>query len=316
MEIHVPISPTPLFFNRIHYLAASLAEYGGPLAKARIVVTIGDSAGSGDCPSRSPAELAAALPWCLEYPVEWRRVPDDLHRRYSYWATRLHRFTYDFEAPTVLILDADVLVVGRFDELVGDVIATQCVHGVPAQVTPLRGDRTWEETFGAAGLGDVPYAFEHLMYGITNHDPAKRYCPAYYNLGAVAMPAAHARTIGRSIYSELEIVWPLEDFFRAQTALALSIHRNDIPFVQMPLRYHIPNDPRLVSRYPAEFADMRIVHYLRKEQIDKDADFETPAAVGRLLARRDLDAANRTFVDRLRPVHERVLHDLAAAGKA
>jgi hypothetical protein len=61
LEIHVPISPTPNFFNRIHYLAASLRDAGGLAAESLIVVTVGED--------QDPVDLAAQLPWARKYPI-------------------------------------------------------------------------------------------------------------------------------------------------------------------------------------------------------------------------------------------------------
>ena len=74
-EIHVPISPTPAFFNQVRLLAASFRRFGGPLRNSRIVVTVG-----GEEPH---TDLASQLPWSRDYGVEWRWLAPELFARQS-----------------------------------------------------------------------------------------------------------------------------------------------------------------------------------------------------------------------------------------
>lgn len=303
LEIHVPISPTPLFFNRMHYLAASLGVYGGPAAEAPLVITVGDDS--------EPFDLRRANPWSRRYPIEWRWLDRALYRRFLYWGTRQQRFRYDYQADVVLFLDPDVLVVGPFVELVEDVARTGSFTGITAHTTPVRDEFTWERLFALARLGPPLMQCEHSGFGVMFNDAANRYCPPYFNLGVLACPASVGRAIGSVIMSELETIFEYESFFRAQASLTLAIVRLGIPWQLMSLKYNFPNDPRFLARYRGEFEDKRLVHYLRKQQFDKEADFGTPAQIGALINREGLNEVNRAFLDRLRPVHARVLDDLA-----
>src|SRR5262245_20197371 len=95
-EIHVPISPTPSFFMQVQILAASLRRFGGALADSPVVVTV-----SRDC---EPYDLAAALPWSERLGVSWRWMDAADYERLGIWGTAIMRFTYDFEAPFVVML--------------------------------------------------------------------------------------------------------------------------------------------------------------------------------------------------------------------
>ena len=141
-------------------------------------------------------------------------------------------------------------------------------------------------------------------------DSENRYCPPYFNLGVLASPADHIRKIASTIFSELMVVWRIEDFYRAQTSLTLAIERHKIPWQLMSLKYNYPNDPLFPTRYRDEFEDLRMVHYLRKDQFDKDDTWETPERIAEQIARTDLHEVNRRFLDLIQPVHERVIRDL------
>ena len=299
LEVHLPISPTPVFFTRIHYLAASFQVYGGRLKDSPIVVTVGAD--------QQPEDLYTKLPWSRSYPIEWRWMERELFLEYSYFATRLKRFTHDFKARNVLMLDADVLLVGAIDDLVEHITRTGAFGGSPAHLSPVRGEFTWEKLFQAAGLGAVPYACEHTGFGLMYHDPAHRFCPAYFNLGVLIAPQQQMRKIGTTIFAELDTVRQLEDLFRAQQSVTLALHRHRIPWEVIPLKYNFPNDQPFVARYPDDFADMRLLHFLRKGSIDKDVAFETPDAVYWLFQKEGLDEVNIEFLNRLRPVHDHVL---------
>ena len=82
----------------------------------------------------------------------------------------------------------------------------------------------------------------------------------------------------------------------------------------MGLEYNFPNDARFLARYRQESEGLRLVHYLRKDEFDKEVDFATPAQIAALMDRDDLDEVNRSFFDRLRSVHARVLQDLGEWG--
>jgi hypothetical protein len=303
LEVHVPISPTPVFLNRVHYLAASVATYGGALADSPVVVTVG-----ADQP---PEDLAARLPWTRHYPIEWRWVDREDFRRYSYFATRVQRFTHRFRAGSVLMLDADVVMTGSLADLVEAVEATRSFHGSPAHLSPVRGGFTWEKLFAAAGLGAVPYACEHTGFGLMFHEPENRRCPPYFNLGVLAAPADVMARIGDGIFDELRVVAELESTFRAQMSVCLALVRGKLPWRVLPLRYNFPNDQCFVAAYRAEFEDVRLLHFLRTDELDRDTDFQSPAHVEELFRRRGpaLSEVNRRFLERLRSVHDRVLRD-------
>jgi hypothetical protein len=299
LEIHVPISPTPVFFTRIHYLAASMQVYGGPLKDAALIVTVGEDA--------EPEDLYAKLPWSRSYPIEWRWMERDLYRRHTYFGTRVQRFTYEFKAQHVMMLDADVLAVAPFMDLIEDVARKDAFLGSPAHASPVSGPFTWEALFEGAGLRSVPYVCEHTGFGVMYDDPARRYCPPYFNLGVLVAPARHMKQIGQTIFDELAVAARMPGIFRAQPAVTLAICRHGIPWGLMPLKYNFPNDNRFAVRYPHDFSDMRLLHFLRKGQIDKDVAFQTPQSVYWLFQKERLDGVNAKFLETLRPVHEHVL---------
>lgn len=302
LEIHIPISPTPVFFTRVQYLAASMQVYGGALKDSAIIVTIGADQDSED--------LYAKLPWSRNYPIEWRWMERPLFREYSFFATRLRRFTYEYKAQNVMMLDADVLAVGPFVDLIEDATRKDAFLGSPAHLSPIGKQFTWEALFKAAGLGRVPYVCEHTGFDVAFDDPQRRYSPPYFNLGVLVAPAHHMRRIGETIFAELDVARRFNDNFRAQPSVTLAICRHDIPWGLMPLKYNFPNDQPFVTRHPHDFADVRLLHFLRKGQIDKDVAFETPEAVYWLFQKEGLDEVNAAFLQKLKPVHEYVVaHD-------
>jgi hypothetical protein len=301
LEIHVPISPTVFFFNRIHYLAASLRLNGGSLAAAPIVVTIGAD--------EEPFDPASRYHWSAAYGIEWRWVPRELFRRHSYFATRLYRFLWPHRADVVLMLDADVLVAAPFADLVERAHRDQLLLGVPANATPVRGTFTWEALFESAGLGPVPYAVEHSGFGCLYEDTARRMAPPYFNFGVLPVPARSAARIATSVFDELEIVAPLESVYRGQMSTTLAIVRQQVAWATMPFRYNFVNDECYLRRYREDFDDLRLFHFLNTRTIHKDDTFASREHVERVLGREYEAEVDRRFVELLRPVHQQVVRD-------
>ena len=311
LEIHIPISPTNFFFNRIHYVAASLRLNGGALAESKIVVTIGDLA--------APFDPNERLDWSKRYDIEWRWVPHDLFQQYSYFATRLYRYRYAYESDAVLMLDADVIIAAPFDDLIERVVREDKVIGVPANFSPVaRPDRdfTWEKLFEAAGLGEVPYVMEHSGFGITYNNPKCDRSPPYFNFGVLPMPAAIAHQIGETVLDELKIVARIEDFFIGQMSTTLAIVRNKIPWGTASFKYNFVNNDLYLQRYRDEFGDIRLLHFLDNANIHKDRSFESVETVEALLNGVYDHEVDRKFIEILQPVHERVKADEQQAAKA
>jgi hypothetical protein len=302
-EIHVPISPTPLFFTRIHYLAASVRRFGGALADSRIVVTVG-----GD----ERIDLAGINPWSQRLGVEWRWLDDALWRRHGIYATALQRFCYDIEAPNALLLDSDTLFTQPVDDLVVSLARSHAIAGVLAHVSPFIGcageQGLWEEIFHAAGLGDPVLECEHPGWQSIEFDPARRCCPPYFNLGVLFASREILGALAKTIYAEMETVERVHPtLFRCQIALTLAIVRSGVQWRQLPLRFNLPNIVEYLPRYQAELADVRIMHYLKDEQLTRAKDFASIESVGALLSRDDLNPFNARIQDTLRHVHENVL---------
>jgi hypothetical protein len=305
-EVHVPIAPTPTFLLRIRLLAASLQRYSE--LDCRLVVTV-----SRDV---EPYDLHAAEPWSRGAGVEWRWTTPELYGAYGMYGTAMVRFTYDFAAPFVLMLDADTLCVGSLGELparVGDGIG-----GVMAWVTPLlesptfrRGaepapGRFWSELFASAGLPEPTLSEEHpgwrVMHGSPEHH---RHAPPYFNLGMLAGRAETFAALGPSVLSELDVVDAFADTrFRCQLALTLAAARSGIPLHPLPLRFNFPNSRWFWDGHP-EQRDVRLLHYVEADEIDREAlqSLDDLAALVRLQA---LSPPNALMRDRVQELLKRL----------
>lgn len=302
VEIHVTLNPTPLTFNQLHYLAASLRLNGGPLAESKIIVTLGGES--------EPFDPHARLKWSKKYNLEWRWVPHSFYAEHGNEAPSLYRFRYDYEAPLVVLMAPRMLVTAPFDDLLAEVQRDQKVMGVPANFSPMARvghGFTWEGLFDLAGLGAVPYVMEHSGYGLIYDDADHRLSPPYFNLGMLALPATLAHTIGDSVFGELDYVAQAEDRFRAQMSVTLAMVRHQMPFGVMAFRYNFVNNEVYLQRYRADFEDVRLLQYLDGQGSGIGmSDFESPATVEALLAKEYALEVDRKLVEVLRPVHERV----------
>jgi len=293
LEIHVPISPTPNFLNRIHYLAASLQRAGGLAAESALVVTVGED--------QEPVDLAAALPWSRKYPIRWRWLDRELFRQQSFYATAVDRFRVDFTSPMVLMLDADVVIVKDFDDLARRSQQEQVFCGAIAHISPFRADVShpvppqpaleqrsreewWQEIFDRAGLGKAPFDCQHTGWNILAA-PTSRYCPPYFNLGVLLAPAEIAAGMGRTIFQDMAMLGTvMSTYFRCQIGVTMSLIRSGRPYYAMPMRYNFPNYMEMAQAYPEDLEDVRIIHYINQDYLQKDRTLNSVEQVGEWLA--------------------------------
>ncbi|MFB3827551.1 MAG: hypothetical protein ACE15B_12330 [Bryobacteraceae bacterium] len=314
LEIHVPISPTPNFLNRIHYLAASLKDAGGLARESSIVVTVGAD--------QEPVDLSALLPWSRRYPIRWRWVDRDTFRRFTFYGTALDRFRVDFSAPMVLMADADVIVTRDFGDLVESVQKTGAYSGVIAHISPWSEDhlsqRTaeewWQAIFDRAGVGAVPFTCEHTSWNVLTPPEAPRFCPPYFNFGVMLAPSECFASIGESIFRDMETVNSvLLTPYRCQIALSVSLVRSGWPYRIMPLRYNFPNFPAIAEVNLEELRDIRIIHYINQDYFKKDQTLDSVENVSAWLdSHNRLPSIQQLLRDRIGKVHRRVLYDRAS----
>jgi hypothetical protein len=305
-EVHVAISPTPAFLSQIHLLAASLRRNGGALSDSRIVVTV-----SRD---HDWFDIAERYPWARNYPIEWRWLDEDLFAQHGIFATALQRFTYAFDAPFVLMLDADILCTGPLDELLD--FGHHALAGMVAHVAPIVAgpayfayvgppppddEDLWDGLYASAGLGPPARPCQHTGWGLMDTTPERRYCPPYFNLGVLAATADVMTQLGRVVFDEMAAVSRYVDtIFRCQLAVTLAIERTHVSWRELPLRMNFPNNDEFFDAHPDDASDIRILHYMRGDQVDRWALASTQQELDAFLARTDLSPVNRVLQDAVR----------------
>jgi hypothetical protein len=295
LEIRVPISPTPDFFQRVHFLAASLRQIGGSLTNHEFLICVG-----GD---EEPVDLSERLPWSKHYPITWRWVDRERFRTDSYWETSREIFRQPARSKFVICADADVLFVRDFSELLDDLHRSPAVAGVIAHAPPfpkLPPNEIWDKLCVEYGVTVPPSIHEHTGWGFMVKAPQHRYTPVYFNFGMVIAPGEMMDTIGEEIIAADTFVSErLATFFRFQIALTLAMQKRCLTSRALPLRYNFPNDPRFDRNYPEELAAVRVLHYLRCEIVHRENDFADLERVAALIRRRDLVSSNEVLRKRV-----------------
>lgn len=263
LEIHVPISPTPVFFNMVRCLVGSLRHYGGTYADAPVIVTVGAD--------EVDMAITQRLPWIGEAGVEVRWAPRSIFQRDSYYATATERLCYDFQSDVVMLLDADTLVAAPFDDLVSEVYAGRYLAGLIAHASPFRERDHWPNLYEEFELGEVTRPHEHTGWGYMDTDPGRRFTPPYFNLGVICAPAEVVAAIGEHAYDFMHRISDVVDTpFRCQLTVSLAVTALGLGYRCLPMRYNFANDLRLEALHHGEMSDLRIVHLLRRSHQGMD----------------------------------------------
>ena len=308
LEVHVPISPRPVFFNRIKYLAKSLRSLGGELADSKIIVSVGDPGPAVD--------LDRLLPWARAEGIEWRWVDrrffaDWHHTGNPYIATMMDRFRAGFRSEYVIIADADIVFLRDPASLFTLLKSPLDIGGVMAHVSPFLSEtrcshaQWWNRLFAAFALPQPILEFEHSGWGLMyDHEPS-RYSPAYFNSGMIVGTGEAMHRMAPLALPALKAVRSvLDTFFFDQIAFTLMMYKSKVNKRLIPMRYNFPNQAEFEQRYREDAASISILHYLRTETVDRDQIFESAEALDAFTARRDLTGSNealRARIQALRP---------------
>ncbi|MEO6872395.1 MAG: class I SAM-dependent methyltransferase [Chthoniobacterales bacterium] len=310
LEVRIPISPTPDFLRRIHFMAGSLERLKDFIGPYLLVVCVGADVEAYDLYERER--------WSREYPIIWLWADREKYRRDSFWETSREIFRQPTRGRVVMCADADVLFVSDFCDLIGDLVKEPAVAGVIAHSPPFQNEKfanTWRDLCAKYGTPPPSFDYEHTGWGFMVQWEILRFTPPYFNFGMVAAPAELMEVISMEIGKADDFVnAQLDTFFRFQIALTLSILKHRLPVRSLPLRYNFPNDPDFDAKYPEELADVRILHYLRCETVHRERDFRTLTDVAALTARRDLTGSNEVFRQRIENLYPIVAEQERTSG--
>lgn len=292
LEVRIPISPEPHFFRQVEYIVRSFALNGGRAADARFAVFVG-----ADC---EPYDLYSLLPWSRGV-VEWNWVDRKRFQQLSFFATGTARFLHPTEADVVLMLDADTLLINPIDDLLETLVLQPAIAGVMTHIPPFMGmspPQSWETVFSALGRQLPRDRYQHTGWSTMYSDPALRFGPAYFNLGAVFVPGKFIAVLGPEFERQMSIATgaPVVRAFAGQLALCLAIYERDIPRVAIDIRHNFPNDEWADRIFLNDLADVRIIHYLREHVIGgRRATWSSDEALTAFVKRRDLTGSNEVL---------------------
>jgi hypothetical protein len=305
LEVRIPISPTPFFIRRVHLMAAALRDFGPAMAEHEIVVCVGEDV--------EPYNLYEREPWSTLYPLTWRWVSREAFQKDSYWETSHEVFRQHSRAKFVMCSDADTLFIRDLSQLLAELEREPAVAGVMGWLPPFRAHaeppaEMWRRLFDLYGVEQAAQEHEHTGWSFLSEDPAERYGPPYYNFGMVLAPGRMMDAINAEMLpADRFAVANVRGNKRFQIALTLSMLRRRLPARILPMRYNFPNYDLFEQRYPEELQNVHVMHYLRRDVVDRNRDFESLAAMKALVERKDLAGANeilRRRIEQLYPVIE------------
>jgi hypothetical protein len=286
LEIRVPISPRPYFFRQVECLYRSAQACGGLTGDVRVVVSVGED--------MEPYDIAATQPWS-DTNVLWRWVKREEFRKLGYHAAVLDRFKVESDATVVLFADADTLFVNNVDDLLESLQTVPAIAGVMAHVPPFvtRPEETWETTFSKLGRRLPSDLHQHTGWGAMFHRHDVRFSPIYYNFGAVFVPRHLLSNLADAYHRQLVVAESADvGYFIGQLALTLAIYKLDLPRIALSPRYNFPNDPMFEAQYPQDLADLRILHYLRLDEVQRDTIWRSQEETLAFINRRNLRPSN------------------------
>jgi hypothetical protein len=278
LEFRIPISPNPGFYSQVRLFACSLARMEPPYSTARIQVSVGDHA--------SPADVCAANAWADAYPVDWYVVPDAMYHRAPAdpWVSGLGRYLQPSDADVVILCDADTCVVDRFDELLEQLDDdAPIVAGLQAHYPPFPdNDGTWRRLLDAAGAGDMVASIPYSM----DVGSTRGHAPPYFNYGFVAMNAAAFARMALAMPGCLHRACELmpQNPMAAQVALTLGLFATGSRVLPLGHEYNCANDDLLLAHGLVDPGRVKVIHYLRANELDRRAFVADPEAFAAFIA--------------------------------
>lgn len=285
IECRIPISPTPSFCNQVLLQAASLRRFHpGSIIRAYV---------GHEAPTPEMRSLVEDSFRGHKIGFEWvtgKEFSAWEGTRSPFLATMNRRFSQPVDGSHVLIMDADTLVTGPFDEL----FVVQAVQGVMAHVAPLDDD-SWRYLFTIAGCQPPLFRFPLSGNGIMG--PEGKLTPWYANSGMIWAPRHLFERLCQPYHAAINVIRSAmaDTYWADQLAVALTVAKTGVPVRSLVQRFNFPNQPAFDEAKPEELQDVRVIHYLREDRVHRTRDFESLAALRRLVNRDDLTGSHEVL---------------------
>jgi hypothetical protein len=210
------------------------------------------------------------------------------------------------DADVLVRMDADTLPVADFEDVLDHVVDTASIAGVMARFGfPVRSGmpssrEVWRRM--ADGLISVPLDFRY-SYSLAeaNAPEEDRTAPFYVNDGVVFFPKSLFREFAER-YLNLRpkvmerLAYP---YFSGQIALSLAVTEMRARTCALPMRYNFPNSERATRKFPEELENVKIFHYIHRDQFDRQLIF-TEASSYQTFLNAPLAGVNKVFQQSVR----------------
>jgi hypothetical protein len=293
LEFRIPISPDEAMLSQVRFHNFALRRLASPQYRnARLTIVVGDHCDID--------EVRRQNNWSEDFNVAWERVPDDVFAEFSWWGTANWRLQLPApDADLVILSDADTVLLRDIDPLIGQFPrGTAAVRGHMAHSPPqairngiVPHNKTaefWPWLFDRFGLDWPATTYRYSMDARGSLPSA----PVYYNLGFVALNAQALAIFGAQIAEVTRRLFALtESKMRSQMALTVIAYAAGMDIGTLPAEYNAANDLDHLRQNGLEAKDIRVLHYLRTDEIDRSEIF-LPDRIDAFLARKLVNPAN------------------------
>jgi len=270
IEFRIPIAPTIAFYNRVHFFCAALRRLGQGHADTLVSIVVGDYADLD--------EVRRANAWATDYNVQWHRVPEDVSVTHHYYGTSDFRYALpESTADLVVLADADTALVRPVVQDLSWMLCDEpCIAGHMAHIPPrlkflerpdLATSDVWPFLFREFC---IPFPNELYRY---SRDLAGEFpsAPAYYNLGFVALNWFAFRIVKNAIFDvRKRLNNIIQSEMRCQIALTLISYKHAFKRRNLSAIFNAANDEAYLRHNRVRPDDIRVLHYLRTDEVDRD----------------------------------------------
>lgn len=293
LEFRIPISPTPGFFAQVRVFDFALRRLGPPYSQARLFVCVGN-----DCDIEA---VRAANAWSTDR-VYWEAVPRAVFAECGIHGTcdwRLLRGAG--EADVIILSDADTVLLRDIDPLLANMPTNRpAVRGHMAHLPPPSSGGSLP---ASDSPGYWPALFEHFgapwperLFGYSM-DESGRFpqIPAYFNLGFVALNPAGLAVFTQHIFDfQKAFTRSINSHMRCQIAVSCIAYEHGFDIDVLPANYNAANDLTHLRCNYISAEDIRVLHYLRTDEIERSLIFQDDH-IDKFLAAELLNPSNRAL---------------------